>query len=109
MEAYEPRPLHLDCNRSQALTAPFDIKNWIRGVNGCPEARAGRLVQVVHRRDPRAAQRPPRVSGAAAHDFTKFYRESIGRSGPAATYTDDRDEGRVRLVRRAIRGAWEGV
>src|SRR5260370_7973884 len=78
----------------------FDIKNWIPGVNGCPEARAGRLVQVVHRRDPRAAQRPPRVCGAAAHGFTKFYREWIGRSGPAATYTDDRDEGRVRLVRR---------
>jgi len=32
------------------------------------------------------------VSGAAAHDFTKFYQESIGRSGPAATYTDDRDK-----------------
>src|SRR5580704_11627144 len=57
-------------------------------LNGCTEARA---------------------SGGAAHGFTKFYRESFGRSEPAATYTDDQDESRARLVRRPIRGAGEGV
>ena len=28
----------------------FDIKNWTPELNGCPEAQAERLVQVVHRR-----------------------------------------------------------
>ena len=31
------------------------IKNWTPGLNGCPEIRSGWLVQVVHRRGPRAA------------------------------------------------------
>jgi len=40
----------------------FDIENWTPRVkHRCPGVRPGRLVQVVHRWDPRIAQRPPRV------------------------------------------------
>jgi hypothetical protein len=34
----------------------------------CPKARTVRLVQVVHRRNPRAAQRPPRVWRSGARE-----------------------------------------
>jgi Transposase, Mutator family len=37
-------------------------------VFACPETRSRRLVQVVHRRDPRAAQRPPRVWRSGARE-----------------------------------------
>jgi hypothetical protein len=46
----------------------FAIKNWTPGLNGCPETQTERLVQVVHRRDPRAAQRPPRVRRRGARE-----------------------------------------
>ena len=59
----------------------FDIKNWTPELNGCPEAQAERLVQVVHRRDPRAAQRPPRVWRRGAREVT------VGPPGQAPGHT----------------------
>ena len=59
----------------------FDIKNWTPELIGCPEAQAERLVQVVHRRDPRAAQRPPRVWRRGAREVT------VGPPGQAPGHT----------------------
>jgi Ketopantoate reductase PanE/ApbA len=54
-------PAHVDVSRPSSS----------RRVNPgcfCPKARTVRLVQVVHRRDPRAAQRPPRVWRSGARE-----------------------------------------
>ena len=51
----------------------FDIENWTPGLRDvCPEAQPERLVQVVHRRDPRAAQRLPRVWRSGAREVPVY-------------------------------------
>jgi CRISPR associated protein, Cas1 family len=46
----------------------FDIENWTPCCLFGRETGRGRLVQVVHRRDPRAAQRPSRVWRSSARE-----------------------------------------
>ena len=53
---------------------------------------------------PALPRRPPRGLAERRMALPNF-TENFGRSEPAATYTDDQGEGRVRLVRRPIRGA----
>jgi len=51
-------------------------------LNGCTEARAGRLVQVVHRRDTRAARRPLRGLAERRMALPNFTENRLGAMGP---------------------------
>jgi len=51
----------------------FDIENWTPWVKQrCSESRSVGLVQVVHRRDPRIVQRPPRVWRSDAREVPVY-------------------------------------